>query len=155
MSVMCHNPYHSHIRHCLLETSNSSIFPWKRYPSAHDIGKEKRRQEITLSEHDGYVHLAPEPLSILLHSAPPAVTLMDCLTKWLQVGIGQPRTLDKLERGRKGGKEAAPFIPQSRGVAKDWPHLSTEGLSTSLGALPIQPSLSPGPRRHSYSDLHA
>lgn len=138
-----------------LRASNSSVLPWKRYPSAHDIGKEKRRQEIILPEHDGYVHLAPEPLSILLHSSPPSVTLMDCLTKWLQVGIGQHRTLKKLEGGKKRGKEAAPFISQSGGATKGWPHLPTEGLSTSLGALSTQPSLSPGPRKHSYSDLHA
>lgn len=34
MSVMCHNPYQSHIRHCLLETSNSSInYTFSNYPN--------------------------------------------------------------------------------------------------------------------------
>lgn len=106
---------------------------------AQDIGKEKRRREITLPEHYGYVHLAPEPLSILLHSVLPPVTLMDYLTKWLQVGIGQHQTLGKLERGKKRGQEAAPFISQSGGVAKGWPHLSTKDLGTSLGVLSTQP----------------
>lgn len=129
LSVMCHNPYHQHIRHCLLETSDSSILQWKRYPSTHDIGKEKRRREITLPEHDGYVHVAPGTLSILLHSAPPTVTLMDCLTKWLQIGTGQPRTLKKLEGGKKRRKEAAPFIPQSLGVTSL--HRKSQHLSRS------------------------
>ena len=61
MSVMCHSPYNSHIRHRLIP-------PWERYPFVCATGQEKRRQEVTLMEHNGHVQFAPRPTP---HPSPP------------------------------------------------------------------------------------